>query len=475
MPLFKRCVLSKSFLPALILTSLLSFLCSPGLVFSEKVSPKKESALEARVLALVPKAIRPSTGIAVLDLNSGSQLFALNAEHPFKPASVLKILASIVALQELGPEYRFKTRFFVDEFKDATVHRLYVKGGADPGLKTENLLYIARELKKRGIKKIEQIVLDNSAFVEISEPQGQRAYQTGASALAFNYNSYGFRICPSAQGKDASVSIDPWEVGLKLSGSVQTTAASSGMVKIDAQEGSTAFRLGGTIGVMEPCAVIFRSSFQPEMTLGILLREFLEDSGVKVERSAQMGLVPEEAIPFYEFESDTLKRTIEDLNHYSNNFIAEQLLYVLGEGVDGRMSRQAGLRRLSGYLNHLGFPEDEYNLSDASGLSHENRISPRILTRLLKQAYSDIDIGPEFVNSLSVAEQSGTLRKRSFSLDSAVVRAKTGTIDGVSSLAGYIFTRSGKKYAFSILQNSVNSKEDAVKIENEIAALIANL
>jgi D-alanyl-D-alanine carboxypeptidase/D-alanyl-D-alanine-endopeptidase (penicillin-binding protein 4) len=171
----------------------------------------------------------------------------------------------------------------------------------------------------------------------------------------------------------------------------------------------------------------------------------------------------------YEHASKPLVDIVRDLNHFSNNFIAEQLLLALGEVPGGGRDRQVGLDRLSRYLVDLGVPSEQVSLADASGLSHTNRLTPRSIVTVLRRMARSVEVGPEFEISLSVSGRNGTLRRRYFGGgESPTVRAKTGTLDGVSSLAGYLSGRSGKRYAFAIIGNDLASKARALKLEERL-------
>ncbi len=449
-------------------------ICHAHVAFCERAQNDQSKSIRS-IIESMSSSAREKTGIAIIDLSSGKEVVSFGGSTPLKPASVLKILPSIVSLQELGPAYTFKTQFLCNNYKAGSISHLYVKGGGDPGLTSEQAFVIAREIRKRGIRSVGGIVLDESRFSEVQKPTGQRAYLTGLSPLAFDYNSVGFRICPDKPGKNALVSVDPWELGIKISGAVKTVSGSNGSASVEKEQAGLSYKLGGTIGASENCAVIYRSFDDPARAFGVLLKRFLIDNGVKVDGEISKGQIPDSAQMIYVHESEPLTRIVQDMNLFSNNFVAGQILFGLGQDVEGNMSKDVGLRVLSGFLATLGFQKDEYNIVDASGLSHENRISARIITELLRIGYQSAEFGPEFVSSLPVAERSGTLKKRSFKADSVVVRAKTGTIDGVSSLAGYVFQPRGKVYAFAILQNGSGSKAEAVKLENELIAAIPGM
>ncbi|MCB0333414.1 MAG: D-alanyl-D-alanine carboxypeptidase, partial [Bdellovibrionales bacterium] len=164
-------------------------------------------------------------------------------------------------------------------------------------------------------------------------------------------------------------------------------------------------------------------------------------------------------------QSKPLSRILRDLNHYSSNFIAEQVLLILGGDTLSGFDRDVGLEQLSKYLHRLGVPEGEYSLHDASGLSHSNRITPMAIANAIAKMYGEEEYRVEFERSLAVDSRSGTLQKRRME---GVVRAKTGTIDGVSSLAGIVRNKYGRLLAFVLLQNSVRSRADAHRFEEKL-------
>ena len=123
---------------------------------------------------------------------------------------------------------------------------------------------------------------------------------------------------------------------------------------------------------------------------------------------------------------------------------------------------------MNAYLAKLGFSANEYNVVDGSGLSHENRLSARVITALLLKVHRQRILQPEFEKSLSVMGQSGTLKKRKPPVSGLRLRGKTGTLDGVSSLAGYLFDVSGNKLAFAIIQNRTASRERALSLEDRL-------
>ncbi len=444
--------------------------------------PLKEGA--RKIESIISSHPYKNLGISVVDLASGAPLVTHQDTRPLKPASVLKIVSSLAALEYLGPDFRFETQAFYEKDR-AGRSVLYVRGGGDPGFTVESMWVMARGLKRRGLREIDEIVVDESLFAgDSSARQGQRAYQAGSSPVPYNFNTVAFEVCPGQVGQPASVVPDPWEIGIRLSGSINTVAQGSGTFEIDevaplSATNNGTFRISGTFGSQRSCATIYRSVSSPSLYFGRALASALELVGVQGPKKVSLTREPitVKAGPLYTHRSKPFGFVLQDLNNFSNNFIAEQLLMALGGDQTGNgFSRAVGLRRMETFLRSARIDPSQFQLLDASGLSHENKLSAKSLTQLLAGVQQLEFIRPEFENSLSVPGRDGTLRGRKGLLSSAaLVRAKTGTLTGVSSLSGYVISRSGRKLAFSILQNDAPSKDRAIEFEDRVVKVLMDL
>ena len=467
---------SKSLFSVIILIASLLYRGAFGVAYAESGANKNISALVS--------GLKSQIGISVIDLDSNGQtIFEYKSKVPLKPASVLKVVTSAAVLSRLGPEHVIATKIFADGLEKGVAKTLYIQGAGDPSLNIEAAWLMARQLKTHGLKKFIKLVLDDSLFSESRTPVGQRAFQTGSSALSFNYNSIGITVCPGELGDSAKIQTDPWEVGATIKNEVKTVSGSGqvfSVSSIDRKKQPFAFAVKGKIGRYSECETVFRSVENPVNYFGATFLSLIKSIGIDAPKGFEIGVVPKSSELLLTHESKEAKHLVEDLNHFSNNFIGEQLLYILGdkfpqsssEDAPGRFDLSLGVKRLGDYLLNLGCSEDEFALFDGSGLSHANRLSPRVVTRILQAVFADDAIRPEFENSLSVALKSGTLKKRAFEPPGIILRGKTGTLDGVSSLAGYLITDKGKRLAFAILQNGVPSKDQAVATENKIVHLL---
>lgn len=427
---------------------------------------------------LISKSSDLDASIFVLNLSNNKTVFDYRSRQALKPASVLKIVSSSLALKTLGPEYRFQTQAWLSS--DQT---LYIRGGADPALTIESLILFVRELKRRGIDQVKNLVLDPYLFDQTKEATGQRAYEAASSPLAFNFNSLMIQICPTKIGQAALVSFDPKEFSIvKLLGQIKTGKSSSYAVEeISNQENIPIYKLSGQIDQNAPCKSLYRSIADPLTYFATTLLNLMHANAIVVPKSFKIDKVNVDANAklIYQHYSKPLSDIILGLNHFSNNFIAEQVLLAIGANGEierAKWRRKDGVDLLKNYMQQLGISDDQYNIVDASGLDHDNRLSSYALVKVLQAAFNDHRIRPEFEASMSVMQRSGTLKARLSGVDLGqnVVRAKTGSLTGVSSLAGYIYKSNGEVLAFSVIQNKLSSQEKADKFEEKLILGLLN-
>jgi len=422
-----------------------------------------ETALEKRLREVVRSSGARETSVTVESLD-GRGLFQYEENQPRKPASVLKLLLTAVVLREIGPNAEIPTDVFLNEVRNGNI--LALRGHGDPSFTTESAYKLAERVSQYGVRRVQEVLLDTSLWDGGRERTGTRAYNTGASPLAFNFNSFGVVACPAALGAPAVLSTDPSNLGAVLAGSVRTVSGSNRELAVQEEEAGRRYRVSGVVGVEADCAVVYRSVEDPLALYAAGIRRAFQSVGIVIENGVRPAEVPDAARPLFQFSSKAVALMLRDLNHFSTNFIAEQLLHLLGKKGD-RYDREEGLARMHSYLESLHLPTDGIHLVDGSGLSHENRITTRALARVLRESVLDARIGPEFEASLSVAGESGTLEKRSFG-PAKLVRGKTGSLSGVSSLVGYVVGRDGEKRLFAIISNDGWERARAQALEDRI-------
>ncbi len=449
-----------------------------------------ESSVKDRVSSFVQREIprlgkKAKAGIAVADAVSGDLIFSYHETEQLTPASILKIITSAVVLRELGSEYRFVSDVYIDR-TGAKPADLYFEGSGDPSLVSERLWLLAQDIQARGVKQVRDIIVDDSRFLGAKDALGPRAYQAGMSAVSLNHNCYAVQVTPSTPGKPAHVTVTKGldaevinNVTTVSTGETRVSVAITGEPGSPAPAGSGAKRprlvVSGTIHQKKREKVSYQTVSSPPHYLGSVFRTLLEGEGVVVTGRVREGKIPTTAELLTSTESKDLALVLRDLNHYSNNFIADQLVFQLGRDETDQFQHALGIEKMTRYLERLGFSRTSFAIFDGSGLSRSNRLTAMQLVSVLTDLYRDFGVAPTFTSSLSRFGLSGTLKKRRLNSGGAEVWAKTGTLNGVKTLAGYAASPAGRRFAFVVMINGHQSGDrvDAFE-EGLLEALTAN-
>jgi D-alanyl-D-alanine carboxypeptidase/D-alanyl-D-alanine-endopeptidase (penicillin-binding protein 4) len=350
-------------------------------------------------------AIAPSGLVFVMDEN-GNELVAQNADKPFVPASVAKIVTTWLAMEVLGADYRFKTRFYLGNDRV-----LYIRGGGDPFLISEELAQLAPALvTATGKQPLNGIVLDASYYPSDIRIPGiedtDEAYDALNSALAANFNTiHAVRTGKTVRSAEAQTPITPLAISQFL--------ARSGQGR-------------GRISLTQDPAVGMQYA-------GELIAAFIERAGGSVEGKISTGAVPESLDPVYvHYQSRPLSEILAGLLLSSNNYIANQVfLEIGGHRFGGPVSLNKSLQVANEMLARHGLAE-AIHLEEGSGISRGNRFTARGLAQLLQ-----------------LFEPHATLLRNGVG-----THFKTGTFSGVSTLAGYADTSKHGRVRFVIALTS---------------------
>jgi D-alanyl-D-alanine carboxypeptidase/D-alanyl-D-alanine-endopeptidase (penicillin-binding protein 4) len=425
----------------------------------------------------------------VVDRASGAELFAKHPERALAPASTQKLLTGLAALDAFGSGHHFQTEVFAPAQPDANgaVASLAVRGG-DPAMTGEQWWRLASDLRALGIREITgDVALDDSLFdAERWHPSWQpvsaRAYHAPIGAISANYGAFRVVVSPGAElGAPARVVVDPPLAYFPLLGEVRTSRPGSGAAltveRGRVPDGSAErVSVSGSIALGADRVEVWRSVVDPTAYAAAVFRQQLEAAGIRVGGRVQAGSIPAGEALLYTFDGLPLRTTADLLLKYSNNFIAEALLKHLGRLDSSAPGSWAnGAAALRARLGALGLPLDGCTLVDGSGLSRDNRVSAQLLVAALRHADQSFAIGPDLLAGLPIAAEDGTLRKRA---DAArgQVRAKTGTLDGVTSLAGWARTASGRELIFAVISNGHRhgDVEAIAAIDDFAAALVSD-
>ena len=451
--------------------------------------------LDTRLASAVASARRlaPETGVHVVDLATGATVFGRATDTPRILASNTKLVTAAAALELLGPGYQFRTPVLARGAVAGGWLRgdLAVVGGGDPNISGRHhdgdplavFRLWAVELRQRGIYRVEgDVFLVHGLFepprVHPDWPRDQldRWYEAPVEALSFSDNAVLVRVTPGgAPGRPARVETVPDLPLFTFDNRAGTTSLRRRhRVAIDRIDGSNRLRVAGAMLRRSSPVESWIAVADPLAYFGAALREALAEEGIAV--SGEMRAIAE--LPqgpwrrVAEHRTDLLI-TLEVILKRSQNFYAESLVKTLGAELCGEGSWAAGLEVLAEYLDGIGIPRGSYQLADGSGMSRGNRMSPRQLTWLLGYMHRR-PLGREFIRSLSYSGEPEANWERRLAEPPyrGNVVAKTGGLNGVSTLSGYAKGSSGRLYAFSILMNGAAERWRAKRAQDRILRVL---
>lgn len=446
--------------------ALLAGLCLAGL--GARAAP---SALPPEVDRELQRARVPPAAVAVLlqEAGTGRTLLAHNAQAPMNPASVVKLLTTIAALDQLGPAWTWATPVWLNGPVENGVldGSLHIQGSGDPKLVVERVWLLLRRVMAQGVREIRgDIVLDRSAFAPAQgspadfDGDATRPYNVLPDALLLNYKSVTYTFLPDAARGVARVLVDPVLAGTQVDAAVRLGAGPCGdwRAALKPAFGDAArIRFAGSF----PAACGERSwpvaDADPATYNARLLEALWRDMGGRLGGRIVDGPAPAVAAPTFEQRSPTLAEVVRDINKFSNNVMAEQLLLTLARQRDPGVPASAESARelLQGWLvERTGELPPGTLLDNGSGLSRQTRLGAALLGRLLQQAWSSAAM-PELVSSLPASGLDGTLRRSRAAPGRA--HLKTGSLNDVAAIAGYLLADSGQRYVIVAMINHPNA------------------
>ena len=447
--------------------------------------------------------------VLVVSLDEKDTLFARDENRFLAPASNMKIATTAAALHFLGPEFRYQTFVFADGPIENGVLRgdLILYGTGDPGISdrfyrdgTEVFESFSKQIADAGITRIEGAVVGDATYFSGPElgpewdPRDLNEwFAASVSALSFNENIVTIQILPSARlGFPPRIETIPFGFPLDVSNQAETV---SGRPRpnlwLDRVEPTARIRVDGEI--RQGGSDIWRRLTVPDPAVfaARALREVLISNGIAVraperavhdaaeskitgrESWAPRLIDGDEPSLLAHHTSPELLQYLTVLNHESHNLFAESIIKTMGKIVTGEGSFEGGARAVQVFAtSEAGIEEDQIMAVDGSGLSESNRTSAGALVGLL-QHVAISDNWDSFVSTLPEAGRRD-LRRMYGTRAARNLRAKTGTIDGVSALTGIVTTRDGETLLFSILSNELRSTGAAKRVEDRIGARLAD-
>ena len=434
------------------------------------------------------------TGIKVVSLKTGEVLYAKDSELLFHPASNMKLLTTATALTKLGPNFRFKTILYADtaSFADSSITgNLYLKGFADPDLTTKDLWWMVQKLKEKGVKEIAgNLICDENYLDDLYWGSGwmwddvSSWYWAPIGALTVNDNCITVKVEPALNvGDSLLVHLDPPTSYMKIE-NYGVTVDSTDTTRLKAFKVERKWREKENTVVVEGGLTVHSSEQEfdidvvdPSLYVGILFTEILQHENINFEGQILKDTVPDTSLELIQHLSAPLTEAVINTNKISDNLSAELILKTLGaelRGIPG--TAEEGISVIKEYFQEIGVDTSSFELADGSGVSRYNVVSPDQIIELLKAMHQDFRVQAEFKTSLPIAGVDGTLKDRMKNTPAeGKLRAKTGTLQGVSSLSGYTTTADGELLAFSMMmEHFVVSTSKIRGIQDRIAAVISS-
>ncbi|TFW08986.1 D-alanyl-D-alanine carboxypeptidase/D-alanyl-D-alanine-endopeptidase [Oxalobacteraceae bacterium OM1] len=442
----------------------IAFLFITGAAIAQEIPPTVADALQRAEIPM------QSVGIFVQEVGNGPVLLSANAVAPFNPASTMKLVTTDVALEMLGPAFTWKTQAFMTGNLRHEVLRgdLHIRGGGDPKLVVENLWLFLRRIRAKGIRDIQgDVVLDRSIFE--AQPQDAAAfdgdplkpYNVAPDALLVNFKAVTLRFAPTSSGRAVHVSLDPALAAFPV-GAPRIAGGDCGdwRRRLNPVIDAYGIRFAGTYAAS--CGEKYWSIHPYQLShvkyFDLVFRKLWAELGGRLGGEVREGGVPDAALPVADWESASLSEVIRDINKYSNNVMARQLLLTLANQVTKLPANtERGGTVVRSWLASKGIDAPELAIDNGSGLSRTERISAGTMGRMLSLAFAAPTM-PEFIASMPLVGYDGTMRRR---LNGQTVAGKahikTGTLDDVRSVAGYVQAASGKYYVVAFLVNHPNA------------------
>ena len=428
-------------------------------------------------IASRPLLARAKIAALVVDVETGAELYARDANQGMSLASNAKLLTSVAALGTLGGGFKWRTTVFtddkaLDEVTGVLEGDLYVRGRGDPTLTVNDLRALATEIAGRGVRTVKgNLVVDTTYFDKDVDPPHyneqpkEHAYfrapvaSFGVSRNAFIVNVIG------EPGGGAKVWLEP-DAGehIKLT-KTEVTSITEGRTRLKVEikpspkpKDTLEVEVTGQIKLLDGHWFVRKRVDDPARFAAEVFRQALADRGIVI-RHIKFAPVPVNAKIFAAHDSAPLSAVIREMNKQSDNFYAETVLKTLGaetRATPAPASWADGQAALHAYLAKIGIMPGTYRSDNGSGLFNATAVSAKQLVTLLRAAHADYRIGPDLLGSLPTGGMDGTLAKRWHNSPAqGRVRAKTGTLAAARTLAGYVAIDSSHPLAFAILVNDI--------------------
>lgn len=459
---------------------LLALLCL-ALPAAAGAAPSPDSLPPSLARVFKQAGLRPgSIGVWVAEAG-GRRVLAYGADRALNPASTMKLVTTFAGLELLGPAYVWKTEAYASgPLRDGVLQGdLVIKGYGDPKLTVESLWLLLRAVRVRGVREIAgDILLDRSWFdlppydPAAFDGEWHRPYNAGPDALLVNFSALRATLLPDQAAGRVAVALEPAPDTLELRNELSLAAGPCNgwspkkALRVETEAARPALRFAGAMP--ESCgeqSVQVSPMPAPQFAAGLVGSVWREVGG-SVAGQVREGRLPPGATLLVSWDSPTLSEVVRDINKFSNNVMARQLFLTLGaESLQPPATLEKARTAIASWLRHRGLDFSELVVDNGAGLSRSARISARHLGELLEAAWRS-PLYPELAASLPLAAVDGTLRKRLNGNGVAgQAHLKTGTLDGVRSIAGYLLDRRGRNMIVVLIANDAEQADSRLAQE----------
>lgn len=421
-------------------------------------------------------------GISVFDLTTGESVYRYQDEKLYRPASIEKIITSVTALSQLGADYTLNTRLqYAGKIENDTLKgNLYLVGGFDPRFTDEDLNRLVEAVAQSGIRYIaDTLAADVSMTDSVYWGSGwswddtPSSFQPYLSPLMLNGGCVDVSVLPTQKGAAPQVTCSPVSDYYRINNQAISYYPPVGKLKVTRNW----LNNGNIITVTGNATASYTTKLNVFTSEAFFFHTFinrLHDKGIRARVNTYADSRPNTStlttLP------RQLKEVLKEALKESDNLCAESLFYHLASqrALHKRVTGEDGADAINAFMKTaLGFNPDNYKIVDGSGVSLYNYISPRLLLEYLKYAYYHSDIFLPFYESLPIAGIDGTLQNRMKQTKAqGNVRAKTGTVTGVSSLAGYVKDANGHQLAFVIINQNVLKASKARAFQDKVCGIL---
>lgn len=438
-----------------------------GSLVSLAIAEQTDLPQPVRHILDIRKVPYDSLSVHVQDVDSGEVVLSWKDELPRNPASTMKLLTTLVGLDTLGPNYRWTTEVFaLGDLEDGRLAGdLLIRGHGDPFLVTERVWQMLRLVRQAGIHAIDgNLLLDDSYFeVPAYDPaefdsQPLRAYNVGPNALLMNFKVVRYWFEPDHDRNAVRVWVDPPLENLRVDNRLALRRGYCGGyqrgIMITANEAIDKMIFSGRFPTGCKSYAMDRTALSHNEFAYGLFTSVWRESGGEFTGGWMNAKAPEDAEPIVSFRSLPLAEIISRVNKNSNNVMARQMLYTLSAEVLGAPGTESGGRKvIENWLADTGIEFPTLRLDNGAGLSRDARVSAREFGALLELAWRKPYM-PEYLASMAVSGLDGTLRRK-FDDERLTGQAhlKTGSLDHVSAIAGYLQAKSGRRFSVVMLHN----------------------